>query len=61
MRTGLAVVVFALLSVVAFKSIPANRLLAQGEMTGRQLSVNGLRLARPNEMKSFPTDLLPVP
>jgi hypothetical protein len=59
MRRGLAVVVVALLSVFVFKSVFANKMLTQG--TGSQISINGLQLAHPDQMKSLPADLIPLP
>jgi hypothetical protein len=60
MQRGLAVVVLALASVLVFKSfVVSNKGLA--DPANAQISIYGLHIARANEMKSFPMDLVPLP
>jgi hypothetical protein len=60
MQRGLAVVVFAMASVLVFKSfVISSKQLA--DPTNAQISIYGLHIAKANEMKSFPTELVPLP
>jgi len=62
MQRGLAVIGVALAGALVFKSF-----VAPGKMptdlgpTNVQISVYGLHVARGNEMKSFPAELVPLP
>jgi hypothetical protein len=57
MRKGLAVVVVAVLSVVVVTSALTRKMV---ETSGEKWPF-GLRVAHPQQMKSIPEDLIPVP
>jgi hypothetical protein len=57
MRRGLAVVVVVLLSVVVLGSA----LTREMDVTGGEKWPFGLRVAHPQQMKSIPEDLIPLP
>jgi hypothetical protein len=57
MRRGLAIVVVAVLGVVMVTSV----LTHKASVTNDPISVFGLRVAHPLQMKSVPADLIPIP
>ena len=60
MQRGITVVALALASVLVFKTfvVGHTKQFADSEV---QISTYGLHLARAGEMKSFPTELVPLP
>jgi hypothetical protein len=56
MRRGFAVLIVALAGVVIFRSA-----IAPSNLTMRHISAFGLHFSKPNDLKGFPADDLPVP
>jgi len=55
-RKGFAVLIVALAGVVIFRSA-----IAPNNLTMSHISTFGLHFSKPNDLKSFPADDLPLP
>jgi hypothetical protein len=62
MQRGLALLGFALASLLVLKSfvVPSALLTASDPMKAK-ISIYGLHIAGANEMRSFPAELIPLP
>ena len=61
MRKGLAVLIVAVLGVFAVKSVIGPGKMNLGDSVKYPVPTYGLHVAQPVDMKSFPSDIVPLP
>lgn len=61
MRKGLTVLIVALLGIFAVKSVVAPGKTGFGDAAKYPVPAYGLHVAQPADMKSFPSDVIPIP
>ena len=61
MRKGLTVLIMAMLGVFAVKSVMTPGKWSLGNSMKYSVPTDGLHVAQPVDMKSFPSDVVPLP
>ena len=61
MRKGLTVLIMAMLGVFAVKSVMTPGKMSLGDSMKYSVPTDGLHVAQPVDMKSFPSDVVPLP